>query len=673
MKSALLEIFSFRFSLVLISAFCFPVFVHADPENDSLRKAFHEQQNDSLKINAAVTICMHYSSDLPDTCIVYADSALNYCKAKKLDRFIPILLKLKGVAFVNLSEYSRSLDCYFEGVDYAKRLKNEKEEAAILNNIGVNYWYQKEFLKAKNYYDQALTIRLRLGNKKDISKSYNNLGIISVELKKYQEALDFYGKAISLKDEIGDKSGCADCYNNIGIVYEELKNNDAALAAYGHALDIFKDLGDIRGQIVSLNNIAIIHKTNGDIRQAMDYAMQSLELSQSIDDKEDVKNAYELLAIASYNSNDYKAAYDYLQLFDKEKDTLYSMSKAEAMTEMEAKYLAKENKQKIDLQQAQIGEQQTVIDKGNIIRYGLYGLVALLVLISLLFINRYNIKRKTELEISAQKQVVENQKKMVEEKNAEIIDSIRYAERIQKALLPQQEKLKRIIPDSFVFYRPKDIVSGDFYWCEQWGDQSLFAAADCTGHGVPGAIISVVGHNLLNQAVNELGLSQPNLMLNSLDKGVAKVLRKQGEDGIVQDGMDISLVSLRKKGNKTQLDYSGAFNPLWVYKKAEGKMVEVKADKISIGTYDPDNFKSFTNHQMELESGDVVYIFSDGYADQFGGVNGKKFRYKNFQELLERNALLSMEQQKKNLASTIDAWRGPLEQVDDMLVIGVRI
>ena len=222
---------------------------------------------------------------------------------------------------------------------------------------------------------------------------------------------------------------------------------------------------------------------------------------------------------------------------------------------------------------------------------------------------------------------------------------------------------------SFIFYRPKDIVSGDFYWIEQKNDTVCFAAVDCTGHGVPGALMSVVGFNLLTQAVNEMSLTVPAEILKHLDQGVTKTLR-QSEDGKgVKDGMDLSLCSLNLKTH--ELQYAGAYNSLYYIK--DGKFHEVKSDKFPIGVNIDGKVDNYTNHSIQLKKGDCVYLFSDGYADQFGGVKGKKFKYNQLKELLHKNYLLPIEQQNEQLAKAFDSWKGDLEQVDDVVIIGVRV
>ncbi len=255
------------------------------------------------------------------------------------------------------------------------------------------------------------------------------------------------------------------------------------------------------------------------------------------------------------------------------------------------------------------------------------------------------------------------------EKNKDITDSIRYAKRIQEAILPPDILVKKYLPDAFIFAKPKDIVSGDFYWVDKKGEQVLFAAVDCTGHGVPGAFMSIVGHNILNQAVAESPVIVPALLLDRLNKGVSETLNQTSEETKLRDGMDIALCAINFK--TLELQFAGAYNPLFIVRG--GEFIEVKGENIAIGSYTSSNQQKYTNHTIQLQKGDTIYVFSDGYADQFGGPDGKKFKQTQFKAMLAALNGVSMQQQQLVIEKSIEEWRGVLQQVDDILVIGVRI
>jgi serine phosphatase RsbU (regulator of sigma subunit) len=285
-------------------------------------------------------------------------------------------------------------------------------------------------------------------------------------------------------------------------------------------------------------------------------------------------------------------------------------------------------------------------------------------------------ERLLEAKVIERTEEVVRQKEEIETKNQElevlykhVTDSIKYAKRIQEAILPPDSLVKRVLPNSFVLYKPKDIVSGDFYWIDEKDDKTMFAAVDCTGHGVPGAFMSIVGYNILKHSVNNNNFTTPSLILDALNEGVSETLHHGHEESNAKDGMDLSFCTIDYKN--MELQYAGAFNPLYIIR--DGELMQTKADKFPIGLFLGEQKKKFTNHTFKLKEGDVIYIFSDGYADQFGGPNGKKFMANHFRDLLLGVHKHPIDKQKEILNKTIEEWRGPLDQVDDILVIGVKI
>lgn len=272
-------------------------------------------------------------------------------------------------------------------------------------------------------------------------------------------------------------------------------------------------------------------------------------------------------------------------------------------------------------------------------------------------------------EINKLASLVEQEKNEIVEHSKKLKDSVNYAQHIQTAIMPPIKTVKKLIPDSVIFYLPKDVVSGDFYFVEQAGDYIVFAAVDCTGHGVPGALMSVVGFNFLYQAVAERHIYKPSEILTFLDDGVNNTLRQTGNESGVKDGMDLGVCTLNTK--TLELQYAGAYNPMYYVKK--GELTEVKADKLPIGSNIDGVADTYTNHVIQMEKGDAVYLLTDGYADQFGGPNGKKFFYKPLRELLAMHHNKSMEQIHQILLDTFVDWKGNKDQIDDVLILGVRI
>ncbi len=271
-------------------------------------------------------------------------------------------------------------------------------------------------------------------------------------------------------------------------------------------------------------------------------------------------------------------------------------------------------------------------------------------------------------EVVKQKEEIELKTKELEILFKQVTDSIHYAKRIQEAILPPNSLVKTILPESFVLYKPKDIVSGDFYWIDKKGDWCYFAAVDCTGHGVPGAFMSIVGHNLLKDILKNTDSIQPSIIMDKMNDGVANTLHTNSTDRQTKDGMDMTLCALNY--NTLELQFSGAFNPLYIIR--DNELIQYKADKFPVGMFIGEK-QNFTNNHIQLQKGDSIYIFSDGYADQFGGPRGKKFMAGNFRSLLVEVSKLPIDKQKVSLNQTIEEWRGNLEQVDDILIIGIKV
>jgi len=302
-------------------------------------------------------------------------------------------------------------------------------------------------------------------------------------------------------------------------------------------------------------------------------------------------------------------------------------------------------------------------------------LVVTVAVISVVLIHaRYVLTKKeiiARLSLAATNKELEIKNNIIEEKNKDITASINYAKRIQEAMLPEKELKNRLFPNAFVYYQPRDIVSGDFYWFAEKGNKKIIAAVDCTGHGVPGAFMSMIGNAMLNEIVLEKGIIKASEILNHLREHIIKSLKQTGADGEQKDGMDISLCVFDKDENK--LEFAGANNPLWIVTRETPPVLkEIKGDKQPIGIY-MGNPTPFTNHEIALSKGDSVYIFTDGFADQMGGETGKKYKTKTMKELLLTIQHIPMREQEAAISKLFHNWKGTYEQTDDILVIGVEV
>jgi len=295
------------------------------------------------------------------------------------------------------------------------------------------------------------------------------------------------------------------------------------------------------------------------------------------------------------------------------------------------------------------------------------GIFILVAALGVVIYGRYRIKRSMSEQLQAKNIIIE-------EKNKDITDSIQYAKRIQRVLMAPDAYLAKHVPDHFVLYKPKDIVSGDFYWATHADNKFYLCTADCTGHGVPGAFMSLLSISILNDVVVKKKIMRPDLILNQAREDIIKMLNPDGSKEEGKDGMDAVLCAF--DFNNMKLQCAASNNPIWIIRKKEaeetGTLIEIKPDKFPVGMY-MSEIKPFTNQEVTLEKGDTIYTFSDGFVDQLGGADGKKFKTNKFRQLMLSVYNQSMEDQKRTLDSTIEQWKGNLEQIDDILIVGVRI
>ena len=432
-------------------------------------------------------------------------------------------------------------------------------------------------------------------------------------------------------------------------------------------------MGEKSGLSNTFHNLATLSFEKENYKEALDYSNKALELGQDINSLTKTVGPYKLLYEIYKKTGHTSKALEMYEMYVEISDSINSMEKKEAVIkqEMKQEYETQaaidsvENAKAQVIKEEQIKRQQLELSSEKKMRNIMFGGLGIISLLLIFAINRFLVTRKQKDTIAEQKKVVEKKKELVEEQKKDITDSIRYAENIQKALLPSEEDLS-LLPEGFVLFQPKDIVSGDFYWMQHHKDKVYFAACDCTGHGVPGAFMSMIGSSLLDEAVIEKGITQPNEIFFEVRKGFINALKQTGAAGQQKDGMDAVLCSWNKNGT---LEYSLAYNPLFLIRK--GEILETKADKQPVGFHTGEQ-KPFTHHEVKLEKGDTIYLFSDGYPDQFGGKKDKKFMMKNFKKLLLSIQDKTMNEQKAILETTMAEWKGDTEQVDDILVMGVR-
>ncbi len=705
----------------------------------------------------------------------------NLCNYPKSLEYFQKSLKIKeelgdrkgmSESYNNIGEIHRLQGNYPKALEYFQKSLKIKEElgkrsedpdeigrakkgmSSSYNNIGLIHWNQGNYPKALEYYQKSLKIFEELGTSSD-------------------EALAKSGR-----------KGMSYCYGNIGIIHYEQGNYPKALEYGQKSLKIIEELGDRHGIATSLGNIARLNIKLKNYTKAIDEANKSLNIAKEIGALLDERYAYKNLFTAYDSLMNYKKAYYFHKLYKQANDSLFNEEKNEKLTEMETRYETEKKEQQIKLLNKDKKLQKTQLDKQKLIIWSGAGGLLLVITLAFFIYRGYRQKQKAnkllteqkaeieqknfslqqaneeimqqkeeitiqrdkldetnkELEIAFKKssrQQVEIQKNLaqiteqkedIEQKNEDITDSINYAVRIQQAILPSEDFIKEILGEHFILFKPKDIVSGDFYWAAKIKNRLIVAAVDCSGHGVPGAFMSMLGVSFLNEIVRKEEITQPNQVLNELRENIIRSLQQKGIEGEAKDGMDMALIVIDTENLKLQ--YAGANNPLYIIRNNEKSplikggalaggsqgdvspkttnlpelisldksssslsanhthnlsgfgepdsvsnekhiLYEVKGDKIPIGIHE--EMKEFTNNELQLQKGDTLYLFSDGYPDQFGGEKGKKFKYKPFKELFLSIQTQTMEKQKVILNKTFEDWKGNFEQIDDVVVIGIRI
>lgn len=551
---------------------------------------------------------------------------------------------------------------FTEALQVFEERKDAPGLTATYINIGLVYDNLKSFKKAIEFYNKAIEYAKEYGDENAIASCYNNLGGVYTDMGQRDMALECLERSFKLKEKLNNKAGVAGTLNNIGAIYFEMKNYEKALEYFQKAYLIKTEIGDKNGMVSSCNNIGAIYFEKGDYVQAEKYLTQAYNLAVRIDSKNYAIDCLDGLVALHKRTGDYKKALDFKEQFCAYKDTVFDIESAKNVSEVQAKFETEKREKENEILNLRLKNE-------SFVKYISLGAAALLFLLAFFIFRGLRQKQKANVALEEKNRIIEQQKGIVEEQNKDITDSIKYAERIQKAIFPPEKMWQSILPDSFVYFKPKDILSGDFYWAEQKDDLVLVAAADCTGHGVPGALISIVNINLLNKAVLEKDLTNPADILNAVNKWLTDSLHQTFQESTVRDGMDISLCVINLKTRV--MSFAGANNPLYIINT--NGLKQLSGNKFPVGAFVEEHLQQFTFQQVQLQEGDCLYLFTDGYADQFGGPKGKKFKYKQLQSVLLNNYGLPMTEQRNVLEKKLNEWKGALEQIDDILVLGLRV
>jgi len=617
-------------------------------------------------------------------------------KTSNLSRQANLLYEI-GYVHYSQSNLKTALKYFQDALDIAEKLPDGKNIInSLYKGIGDIYFEWGDYTKAKEYFNLSLKINIEINSKQEEAFSINNLGNVHLKQQQFDLALEKYNQSKKIFEEINYKQGIAITLNNIGMAYENSNNIMKAIRYYEESIRIKNDIGDQAGVSRTLGIIADLLISEGEYQSAIIRLEKSQRIAISIELTPQIKENYKSFSRAYKMLGDKSKALSYFELFYNLHDSLFNEETQKQFTEMQTRFETEQKQKEIELlykekklRNIELKQKNETLTKQKAIIFSIIGGLIMLIIFSVVVYRQYRQKKQAneilkqqKEEISSQRDEITTQRDQIEDQrdeismiNKDLTASIRYALRIQQALLPDEQTSKKLFGEHFLIYMPKDIVSGDFYWTssrtEPDGSTSLIvAAADCTGHGVPGAFMSIVAMNLLEKAVHSEKLQHPSAILNYISNNIHILLRHSNNESELKDGMDISLCYFNRE--KGKLEFAGARNSLLII--SDGKLTEIKGDKHYIGDIIENTaIKSYSNHHINISPNDNLYMYSDGYADQFGGGNRKKFMSSRLKELIHKNCHKPMETQGELLLQAHFKWKGKEYQVDDILVMGIKI
>jgi len=726
------------FFLIFINfCFCF-----ASNNLDSIEQKLITLKLDTNRVNTLNYLSWNYIPINIKKSKIFCIEAISLARQLNFKKGLAKAIILMSSIYFEYGDYSKCLEYNLQALKIREELGDIWGIAGANGNIGTVCQLLKRYDKAIEYHQKALIMFQTLNQKKpsednkfSIAGCYMSIAGVYQEIGKKNDAMKYLQDALQIYNQLDYKPNIISCMNNIGVLLHLMKDDNKALYYHTAALNLSVNICDSKAESDACINIANIYLSDNKFNKTIKYAERGLHIAEKLSAKENISMAYHLLSLAYSMNNDFRKAYKYFKIYSEIKDSIFNEVSSKQITEMQTKYETEKKEQQITILNKEKLLQFAELNKQKIIIWTVVGGLLLIVIIAIIIfrslrithrqkriiekqkqivdyknmqLNQQNEEISTQRdEISAQRDIVTEQKEHIEEIHKEVTDSINYARRIQEAVLPdlsltlsngegKSPSLWGELGGTFILFKPKDIVSGDFYWATQITTRGhaplttrghaplllIVAVADCTGHGVPGAFMSMLGISFLNEIVRKQEVTQANQVLNELRKEVINALQQRGKTGEQKDGMDISLLVVNTETNECQ--WAGANNPLYIIHTSDlttfqklSNLEEVKGDKMPIAIHPV--MSDFTNHEFKVEKGDCLYLFSDGFADQFGGPKGKKFMYKQFKEILVQTCpgmsqqIKTMNEQKEILEKVINEWIGNGEQVDDITIVGIKI
>lgn len=588
-----------------------------------------------------------------------------YEKAYEIDKSLGkksgMAASLNNIAIVRYQQGDtrQAIEMYMEALRIREEMKDEKGIASVWHNIGTVYMEDENAVEALKCFEKSIIIAEKLNNLFYVASTLINMGNSERILKNFDKAESYYLRSLTIAQESGDNNGIATAYNFLGEVKMNINDYDAAEAYFLKSLEINLITNNLEGLVGVRTGLCDVYRQKGELENAISQGKMAFKMAAAEGLPAFERDAAKGLYLSYREAGLYDLALEYREIYITSRDSLmnekntgaimrsrfqYEFEKKEALllAEQESRRLLDENK----------------IKQKNNERNAFLGGSLLMLSLAIIGYGGFRRKTKDNLVISAQKEAVFL-------KNAKIMESIGYARKLQEAVLPPSKVVKTFFDHSFLIYMPKDIVSGDFYWMDARDGVSYFAVGDCTGHGVPGAMLSVLGLNGLNRCVHGLNLERPDEILEHLTQMVVASFERSGDT--VRDGMDIALCAFRHGGN--ELLYCGANSPLWIARNKE--IAVYKPNRRPIGFHE--NAEPFSVQKIEILPGDILYLTTDGFADQMGGPSGKKLKSKNLRSRLEQLSNLPLEEQSNFLIKDFEEHKGSEEQTDDVCLMAVKL
>ncbi|MCW3071990.1 MAG: protein serine/threonine phosphatase [Bacteroidetes bacterium] len=628
---------------------------------DSLYHAYLKETTDTGKVNLLLKISYKYEGKERVKGLSFAREALELAKRIAYQKGICYSAAAIADYYYGQLNYPDALKSYLTAAEAGEKAGMYFQLSQIYNAMGIMYSNQGRFDQALKYFMKVAKLSEEHHEERRLAVSYNNIGICYKDLGRYVEAKRYYAMALEQFEKMDFKKGIGSTHSNLGIISHMLNDDEVALKHYEKAMEVFRSMHDTISEAGIFTNIGELYRDEKQYAKSLDYYMKGLEKAKEFNNINFTDDAYEGISKLFALTGDYQKAYTYNQLHLKLKDSINNEEGMRQVQEMERRLDNEKQEKEIqilkqgkEIQDLKVSSQSAKLRQNSILIYAVLSVLLIVLLMSFFIYKAYKQIKKTNVELA--------------EKKKEIQDSINYAKNIQEAMLPDVQVLKHYFPEGFGLFLPKDVVSGDFYWFNELNNKIYFAVADCTGHGVPGGFMSMIGIDKLNQGLNDKKLEGPGDLLAFLNKGIKQALKQTADSSLSKDGMDIAVCSFDK--DTLQLKYAGANRPLWLVRNKD--VVEYKATKASIGGFTEDE-QRFEEQIIQLQKEDAIYLFSDGYPDQFGGPKQKKFMTKQLKQVIIENYSMPMNQQEARFRKIFDDWKGDAGQVDDVLLFGVRI